>query len=121
MLLLGESGAGKTAVSAAVTMNVEDYYKQGKRFWFRLHEKGGKFHEVPAHHSAEEYLDTYIAAGKIADDRKSPLFRSARCRGNVLANERMSRTDVLRIWLHLQLMREPGPRGDDALLAKDCH
>jgi integrase len=52
---------------------------------------------VPAHHSAEEYLDAYIAAGKIADDRKSPLFRSARGRGNVLTNERMSRTDVFRM------------------------
>src|SRR6202521_6062539 len=28
-------------VSATVTMNVEDYYQQGKRSWFRLHEKGG--------------------------------------------------------------------------------
>jgi hypothetical protein len=61
-------------VTATVTMNVEDYYEQGKRSWFRLHEKGGKFHEVPAHHNAEEYLDAYIAAGKIADDRKARYF-----------------------------------------------
>lgn len=40
-------------VSAVVGMNIEDYYPDGKRWWFRLHEKGGKFHEVPAHHSAE--------------------------------------------------------------------
>src|SRR5262245_12277222 len=39
-------------VSAAVGMNVEDYFQQGKRWWFRLHEKGGKRHEVPAHHKA---------------------------------------------------------------------
>jgi hypothetical protein len=30
-------------------MNVEDYYPQGKRWWVRLHEKGGKQHEMPAH------------------------------------------------------------------------
>jgi site-specific recombinase XerD len=29
-------------VSAALHMNVEDYYPQGKRWWVRLHEKGGK-------------------------------------------------------------------------------
>src|SRR5271157_4512787 len=46
-------------VSAAVHMRVEDYYQNGKRWWFRLHEKGGKRHEVPAHHNAEAYMDAY--------------------------------------------------------------
>jgi len=27
-------------------MNVRDYYPQGKRWWVRLHEKGGKRHEM---------------------------------------------------------------------------
>lgn len=40
-------------VSAAIGMNVEDYYTEGRRANFRLHEKGGKRHEVPAHHNAE--------------------------------------------------------------------
>jgi hypothetical protein len=39
--------------------------------------KGGKFHEVPAHHSAQEYLDAYVGAGGIDGDRKGALFRSA--------------------------------------------
>lgn len=39
-------------VSAMVHMRVEDYYQNGKRWWIRLHEKGGKQHEVPAHHNA---------------------------------------------------------------------
>jgi integrase/recombinase XerD len=34
-------------VSAALHMNVEDYYLQGKRWWVWLHEKGGKQHEIP--------------------------------------------------------------------------
>ena len=29
-------------VSAVVRMDVADYYQQGKRWWLRLHEKGGK-------------------------------------------------------------------------------
>ena len=37
-------------ISAAVAMQVEDYFANGKRWWVRLHEKGGKRHEMPAHH-----------------------------------------------------------------------
>src|SRR3984885_3300602 len=49
-------------VSAMVHMQTEDYYQNGKRWWVRLHEKGGKRHEVPCHHNAEAYLDEYLAA-----------------------------------------------------------
>lgn len=84
-------------VSATVTMNVEDYYQQGKRSSFRLHEKGGKFHEVPAHHNAEAYLDAYLTAAGITGERKTPLFRSAAGRSGLLTDQRMTRTDVLRM------------------------
>jgi site-specific recombinase XerD/REP element-mobilizing transposase RayT len=47
-------------ISAVLGMKVDDYYPNGKRWWLRLHEKGGKFHEVPAHHLVERYLDAYI-------------------------------------------------------------
>ena len=49
-------------------MRVEDYYPKGKRWWVRLHEKGGKRHEMPAHHNLEAYLDAYIEAAGIRDD-----------------------------------------------------
>jgi site-specific recombinase XerD len=38
-------------VSAAATLRVEDYFEHSKRAWLRLHEKGGKRHEVPCHHN----------------------------------------------------------------------
>ena len=78
-------------------MNVEDYYQQGNRSWFRLHEKSGKFHEVPAHHNAEAYLDAYLAGAGMTRERKTPLFRSAAGRSGVLTDQRMTRTDVLRM------------------------
>ena len=65
-------------IGAVVAMRVEDYYPKGKRWWVRLHEKGGKRHEMPAHHNLEAYLDAYIEAAGIRDDGKSsplPLRR----------------------------------------------
>jgi integrase/recombinase XerD len=84
-------------VSAVVGMNVDDFYQQGKRSWLRLHEKGGKFHEVPAHHNAVEYIDEYLSAANTDNGTKSPLFRSAADKSGELSDARMSRTDVLRM------------------------
>src|SRR5205085_891875 len=75
-------------VGAVVGMDGEDYYQQGKRFWFRLHEKGGKRHEVPAPHRAEEYLDAYLAASGGAGRKGVPLFRTLD-RRRQLTNERI--------------------------------
>ena len=84
-------------VSAVVGMRVEDYYQNGKRCWIRLHEKGGKFHEVPAHHTAQEYLDAYLAASGLEIDPKGPLFRTASGRSGELTANPMTRRDALRM------------------------
>ena len=83
-------------INAALGMKVEDYYTEGRRAWFRLHEKGGKRHEVPAHHNAEDYVDAYIAAAGIAAEKKSPLFRSIDRHRN-LTDRPMHRNDALRM------------------------
>ncbi len=83
-------------VSAMVHMQVEDYYVNGKRWWVRLHEKGGKRHEVPCHHNAEAYLDAYMDATGIRNEKKSPLFRSVDRHGKITVNS-LTRTDVLRM------------------------
>ena len=76
--LIGAMVFSFARISAVLGMKVEDYYQNGKRWWIRLHEKGGKFHEVPANHNAEAYLDAYLQAAGIAGDPKTPLFRSVR-------------------------------------------
>jgi len=81
-------------VGAVVALNVEDYYPQKKRWWLRLREKNGKVNEMPCHHKLEAYLDAYISAAGIADDRKEPLFRAAIGRTKKLGPGAMSRTDV---------------------------
>jgi site-specific recombinase XerD len=84
-------------VGALVGMNVEDYFSQGRRWWVRLREKGGKRHEVPCHHRLEEYLDAYVTAAALWDQKRQPLFRSAAGRTEVLSPNRLSRTDVYRM------------------------
>jgi integrase len=63
-------------VGATVTMRVGDYFQHRKRLWLRLHEKGGKRHDVPCHPSLESHLNNYIRAAGVAGDNKGRLFRS---------------------------------------------
>jgi site-specific recombinase XerD len=83
-------------VGATVSLKVEDYYQDGKRWWFRFREKGGKQHHVPAHHTAEAYLDAYLFASGISEDKKSPLFRTITREGR-LTDRVMTRNDALRM------------------------
>ena len=83
-------------VSAVVGIRVEDYYQQGKRWWLRLQEKGGKHHALPVHHKAEAYLDAYLDAAGIAAEKDAPLWRSMPRAGGMGAR-RLSRVDVFRM------------------------
>src|SRR6202035_3270933 len=84
-------------IGAVVAMRVEDYFPKGKRWWVRLHEKGGKRHEMPAHHNLEAYLDAYIEAAGLRDAGKAPLFRSAAGRTGTLTEKPMNRVDAWRM------------------------
>lgn len=90
-------------VSAVCGMKVEDFYQIGRRTWIRLHEKGGKFHEVPAHHNAADYVEAYVKVAGIGDDPKGPLFRTTRGRTGTLTANRISRFDVFRMILRRAL------------------
>ena len=83
-------------ISAAVGLKVEDYYQDGKRWWLRFREKGGKQHQVPAHHAAEAYLDAYLFASHIGEEKKTPLFQSV-TRHGLLTGSPMTRNDALRM------------------------
>jgi site-specific recombinase XerD len=81
-------------ISAAVAMRVEDYFPQRKRWWLRLHEKGGKHHEMPVHHTLEEYLDAYIEAAGLWEDKKGPLFRASNGKTGALSERPLDREDA---------------------------
>jgi len=84
-------------VSAVVNMTVEDFCQSGVKWRVRLHEKGGKFHEVFAHHNLVEYLHEYIQAAGISEEKKTPLFRTAVGRSRKLTSHAMNRHDAIRM------------------------
>ena len=49
-------------IGAALAMRVEDVFVQNRRLWLRLREKGGKQHEMPCHHTLDEYLHAYLGS-----------------------------------------------------------
>jgi integrase/recombinase XerD len=101
-------------VSAAVGMRVGDYFADGKRWRLRLNEKGGKVHEMPAHHNLEAYLDAYMHAVGLLGAKGTPLFRSADWHGGALTALPMHRIDVWRM-----IRRRAAAAGIDAEMC--CH
>jgi len=106
-------------LNAVLRMKVRDYFAQRRRGRVRLHEKGGKEHEVPCHHNREQYLDEYIAAAGIAGDPDAPLFRTAAGKTGTLTGKAMLAAGRLphdpaahaRRW-HQDADREPYLPGD---------
>lgn len=83
-------------VGAAVAMRAEDVYVQGRRTWVRLHEKGGKRHEMPCHHNLEAWLDAYTESAGLTDG-KVWLFQTMRGRSGKLSGNPMQQPDVYRM------------------------
>lgn len=61
-------------VGAALGMKVEDVYIQNRRLWVRLHEKGGKRHEMPCHHSLRPIWTPISTAARYAATRRGRCF-----------------------------------------------
>jgi site-specific recombinase XerD len=85
-------------ITAALKMKVEDLRPRGAGWSIRLHEKGGKHHTMPCHHSLAEALHAYINAAGISEDRKGWLFRTARGHnGKILSTKPMTQPDAWRM------------------------
>ena len=61
--------------ATAEKMRVEDVHVQGSRTWLRLNEKGGKRHEMSAHHNLKSYLQEYIEKAGLDASRSRRLER----------------------------------------------
>ncbi len=77
-------------VSAVLGMRRQDYFGQGSRGWLRLHEKGGKRHDVPAHHRAAAALDAYVEVAGLQEP-KSALFQTMDPSGGRLTGRALDR------------------------------
>lgn len=86
---------GFARVSAAVAMDVKDYFERDGRAWLRLSGRGGPY-EIPLHPKAKVYLDAYMAAAGIADQPDSALWRTM-TKERAFSRDRVSRVDAFRM------------------------
>ena len=82
-------------VGAATQIRGEDLYRQGPRLWLRLHEKGGKQHEMPCHHQLQHYLEEYLQV--MPATPKGWLFRTVTGRRGTMGDRPMTQPDVYRM------------------------
>ena len=59
--------------------------------WVRLHENGGKHHEMPCQHNLKDWLLKYNEAAGIAEDMDGPLFRTEDRKTRKLGSIRLDR------------------------------
>jgi hypothetical protein len=74
---------------SAVLLKVDDYYHNGARRRLRLHEKGGKEHEMPVHHLLEQILNEYVEAAGLRSGQ--PLFQSVNSAGTAVTGRALNR------------------------------
>lgn len=98
-------------IGAALGMRVEDVYKQNRRLWVRLREKGGKQHTVPCHHTLEAYLREYLVGAQLEHDAKGPLFRTIG-RGT----GKLTRTALPQANAHAMVRRRASAAGIETLI-----
>lgn len=81
-------------IGAAVAVDTDDIFVSGRRYFVRLREKGGRQHEMPLHHTAEETVLAYMDAADLHNQKRMPLFRTVDRKRN-LTETRMQRQDAL--------------------------
>jgi site-specific recombinase XerD len=82
-------------VGAAIQMRAGDVFVQGRRLWVRLHEKGGKEHEMPCHHNLEAWLEAYLVGAGLHGP--AWVFQTTKGRSGKLSGDPMSQADVFRM------------------------
>jgi hypothetical protein len=95
-------------------MDVKDVYPKQGSLWVRLHEKGGKHHEMPCQHNLKDWLREYIEAAGIQDEKISPLFRSIDRKTKQLSDRRLDRqrawamANGVNVAARLETLADPG-------------
>ena len=79
-------------IGGVLALDLADYFQVGRRMMFRFAEKGGRHHEMPAHHTAIEYMDAYLEA---LGEEEGPIFRSINRRRSGYTERRLDRREAL--------------------------
>lgn len=96
-------------IGAVTAMTVEDVFVQQRRLWLRLHEKGGKCHDVPCHHALEGMLGDYMDAAELRATPRALLFQTiARAAGHTARLSGKSLTQSLAWDMVQRRMRDAG-------------
>lgn len=101
-------------VGAVTRMRVSDLFVQGRRYWVRLREKGGKEHSLPCHHNLQEYLLDYVETAALTEAPSTPLFRSVAGRTGRLTDRSMDQPSV-----YLMIRRRARAAGIETRIG--CH
>jgi site-specific recombinase XerD len=81
-------------ISAVLKADVKDVRQQGTQWSIRLHEKGGKVHDMPLNHQAADALIAYMQQSGIVDEPTSPLFRYIDRKTKAFTERRYGRRNV---------------------------
>ncbi|MGC4026169.1 MAG: tyrosine-type recombinase/integrase [Mesorhizobium sp.] len=81
-------------IGAVLSMKVEDVFIQNRRLWVRLHEKGGKLHDMPCHHELEVWLDEYLEKTRLRKDSDGWLFRCWDRKTGCFGNEKLPQANA---------------------------
>lgn len=81
---------------AVARLRREDFYTDGRQWWFRFDEKGGNVRDIPARHDLEAFMHDYLNAVGPAT-RESALFRTAAGQAGRLSSNGLTGNDILRM------------------------
>lgn len=85
-------------VGAVTRMRVRNFRGAGTlSATFELHEKGGKYHLVPAHHLAATYVEAYLDAAGLRQQPDAPLWQNIAGRSKKLSGKAITQRGVLSI------------------------
>ncbi len=76
-------------IGAIAALEIRHVFRQQRRLWLRLSEKGGKCHDVPCHHHLEVYLAEWLEAACHGDTPRAPLFQTFSTAGKRTAGARV--------------------------------
>ena len=63
-------------ITAVTSLRIEHVFTQQRKLWLRLHDKGGKCHDIPCHHALESYIADWLDAAGHRGQPDAPLFQT---------------------------------------------